>query len=448
MSTKPRSLTRDLSKRLVLWLTAIWLVSVMIAGLVLRHEQGEVLDQQLIETARLLFPIVRAQHFNQVPPASVDRTSNLDIGPTQIEDLSLSYRLLQSDGTVAMRSDDTDLESAVQAPPAAGFSYARDQVLLTIGPDENGLFFQLGVAESDRSKDFQQSLVLLLAPLLLMVPLAFLAVRSAVLRASAPIKALGETIERRDGWMLDEIEQTDIPVELIPVVVNLNQLMQRLKTAMGNERAFAANSAHELRTPIAVALAQIQRLIAETTKSPVRKRAVEINAAIKRLSDLVERLLQLARADAGIGLSEHESDMRPVLKMVVEELRRRPDATGRIDLVEPLAPLSSHVDTDAFAIVVSNLLDNALKYSPENTTVQVTTVAPGVLSIVNQGDIIPAATLQTLTDRYSRVAKSGSGLGIGLSIVDALVNQAHGTLELLSPATGKDSGFEARLTLG
>ena len=99
----------------------------------------------------------------------------------------------------------------------------------------------------------------------------------------------------------------------------MNQLLERLRRALEAERSFAATSAHELRTPVAAALAQAQRLIIETTDAAVRKRARDIEVALRRLSGLSEKLMQLARAEGGRLHGAEPVDTGTILRMIVDE---------------------------------------------------------------------------------------------------------------------------------
>ena len=105
--------------------------------------------------------------------------------------------------------------------------------------------------------------------------------------------------------------------------------MERLRAALDAERAFAANSAHELRTPIAGALARTERMIAELSDPNDRRRARDVEVTLKRLSGLAEKLMQLCRVDAGVSLGDRDVDLVPVLDMVVDDCAKRLDEPNR-----------------------------------------------------------------------------------------------------------------------
>ncbi|PVE47402.1 hypothetical protein DDE23_11185 [Pararhodobacter aggregans] len=220
--------------------------------------------------------------------------------------------------------------------------------------------------------------------------------------------------------------------------------LARLDAAFEAERSFAANAAHELRTPLAGAIAQIQRLKQETQEAPVMARAAAIEETLKRLTRLSERLLQLARAEGGKLRADQPGDLRPVARLLVDDLGRA--APGRLLLSLPEGPVLSTLDPDAFGIVLRNLIDNALRHGTPGAPVQVILTEGAELSVANPGPVVAPEVLARLTDRFAR-ASSGDGSGLGLAIVAAIAGRIGGGLTLASPRPGLADGFEARITL-
>ena len=240
---------------------------------------------------------------------------------------------------------------------------------------------------------------------------------------------------------------SDQPRELKPIADAVARLVERLRVALDAERAFSANSAHELRTPIAGALAQTQRLIAELDDAAHRKRARDVEATLKRLSRLSEKLLQLSRVDAGIGLRDEAADLLPVLDVVVADAAARlPDGREISFVRDEGTRLRWRMDVDAFAMAVRNLLDNAAIHG--TGTVEVRLDSAGCVRVVNDGPVVPTAVLAGLTRRFARGRTDVAGSGLGLAIVETIMEQAGGRLRLASPAPGRADGFEARLEPG
>jgi two-component system OmpR family sensor kinase len=209
-----------------------------------------------------------------------------------------------------------------------------------------------------------------------------------------------------------------------------------------SERTFATSAAHELRTPVASALAQVQRMRAETADAEAG-RLIVIEEALKRLTRLVERLLQLARADAGIGLNDRPQDIQGLLDIVLDDSRRNPARAHRLTVDLPHGPVLSPIDPDAFAIVVGNLIDNAFQHAPPATPITVEMLADGRVTVTNEGAVIAPTDLAGLKKRFQRGAGSGNGFGLGLYIAETIAQQMGGNLTLHSPPPDRISGFQA-----
>jgi two-component system OmpR family sensor kinase len=236
-----------------------------------------------------------------------------------------------------------------------------------------------------------------------------------------------------------------LPTEIRTIAESVNNLLDRLRRALESERSFTANSAHELRTPIATALAQIQRLQQEVAAGPIKDKMAKIEKTIRGLSNLSEKLMQLAKAEGGGLLSTEQHDLIGLLRLIVDDLQRSNPAS-MIMLTRPQSgKFLSSIDPDAFAILLRNLLDNAIKYGASGQPIDVRFSSEGILSVVNGARVIPAETLANLRQRFVRSNTSVQGLGLGLAIADAIVSGAGATMTISSPATGRVDGFEVNI---
>ena len=191
-------------------------------------------------------------------------------------------------------------------------------------------------------------------PLLGVIPITLIAVALVLRRSLAPVRQFRDGLAARGIRDLSPVETSGLPGEIAPVADTLNTLLSRLQAAFDAERSFAANAAHELRTPLAGAIAQAQRLQSETSDPEARRRAAEIEASLKRLTRVSERLMQMARAEGGRLRSEQASDLRPVLRMVVEDFARL-SSFDRLALTLPDLPVLSDIalfdGQDTFSIL-------------------------------------------------------------------------------------------------
>jgi two-component system OmpR family sensor kinase len=173
-------------------------------------------------------------------------------------------------------------------------------------------------------------------------------------------------------------------------------------------------------------------------------RAAKIEASLQALARLSEKLMQLAKAEGGGLLSEVPQDLIPLLAHVVDECNHA--AGQRIHLVLPAArSVLSAIDPDAFAILLRNLIENAMKYGAPDQPIEVSLSNQALLRVVNAGLVVPEPVLKRLTERFVRGDNGDSGAsgsGLGLAIALTIAQGVKATMTLVSPATGKQDGFE------
>ncbi len=261
--------------------------------------------------------------------------------------------------------------------------------------------------------------------------------------ALPPCASSATGLSARGARDLSPVASEDLPSEVAPLADTMNGLLGRLDAAFAAERSFAANAAHELRTPLAGAIAQAQRLQTETRDPDAKARAAEIEATLKRLTRLSERLLQLARAEGGRLRRDVAADLRPVARLIVDDLSRGVEP-GRILLTLPDNAVMSDLDPDAFAIVLRNLIENALRYGQPSASVEASLQADGTLIVSNDGPVVPADELARLTHRFERARSDGGGSGLGLAIVRSIAERTESSFGVRSPRESSDKGFEAR----
>ena len=267
-----------------------------------------------------------------------------------------------------------------------------------------------------------------------------------VVCALQPAQRIGLSPCRGSAWCgdLSPISVARLPAEIDPLADAVNHLLERLRKALEAERSFTANSAHELRTPLAATLAQIQRLRQEAPEGPLRVRAAKIEHALRELARLSEKLMQLAKAEGGGLLSEAPQDLIPLLAHGVDEWNRSSGQRIRLQLPSE-GSVYCAIDPDAFGILLRNLIENALKYGAADQPVDVSLTDDALLRVVNGGPAVPAPVLQRLTERFVRGSSEASGSGLGLAIAKTIVHGVKAHMTLASPATGRDDGFEVNV---
>jgi two-component system OmpR family sensor kinase len=443
---KTPSLTRRLIWILTLAAVVLWLLAALLAANTLRIRLNDAFDGGLKETAERILSLA-ADSLHDEPGERPEHDGGREI--PMLDDGGggeyIVYQVRASDGTILLRSHDAPT-AAFAVPLAAGFADAGPWRVYTVGDPTGLIYTQVAEANVHRAESLWSSVLALFWPIALLVPLSALGIFAAVRTGLRPVRQFSVRIGEQHAANLSAVSDDGLPAELQPIARAVNGLIDRVGAALEAERSFASNSAHELRTPIAGSLAQTQRLIAELGDSPARDRALQIEASLRRLEHLSEKLLQLSRAEAGLGAVAAPVDLLPALKVVVEDFGRRLPPERLTFAVAPDADLRAPMDVDAFGIAVRNLLENARLYGDAAEPISVT-ASSGQIEIRNGGPAVSAEKLATLKRRFVRGSSQAQGAGLGLAIVESLVRQAGGQLDLLSPLPDRSDGFLARIVL-
>lgn len=438
---RPHQLTRQLIVTLTVGTVVLWTAAVGIASLLLGAELGESFDSALRQTAQRLLTLAAEQIDEIAEDDEHHEIPDFDDGDGDL----LAYQIRSADGDVLLRSSGAPRQG-YDAPLVRGFADAGDLRIYTAGLRRRPVFIQVAEPLTHRRDSLVEAVASLFLPLAGVIPLAALGIWLAVRRGLKPVGELQREIADRGATNLRPLKPMDLPVELVPIATSVGRLIERLRLAFEAERAFASNAAHELRTPIAGSLAQTQLLVQELKGTPQQARARSIEAGLKRLGDLSEKLLQLSRAEAGIAATGESIDLLPVVRLVVEDCSHREGAAGRLRLdIEPGASLRQAMDRDAFAIALRNLVDNALLHGALKEEVAVSVTADGTVRVQNGGPAIDDQTLAALKNPFVRGQTPAHGSGLGLAIVETIMAQTGGRLELNSPIAGRSDGFEAIL---
>jgi len=439
--SRPRSLRRDLSVGLLLGIAGMWLAALIAAALLVRGQLDEVFDRALEELAQRILPIAIVEIINA--PDDVNAEARM-IAPVGAHDEMLTYVVRDAAGTILLYSHDVP-EGLFDDAPAPGFHNRAGFRIFGLSAISGSYLIEVAAPLAHRREATGQALIALGLPLLVLLPLSLAWIGWFTRRSLRPVAQFSRQLRLRDATDLSPVAAPGLQAEFAPLADAVNRLMGRLSRALEAERTFTSSAAHELRTPIAAALAQTQRLLREIDAGPAHERATAVEAELKRLGRLSDRLLQLARAEGAGVLRERPGDLVPILGMVVEDFRRE-GRGGRLSLSLP-ERLMSPMDADAFAILARNLIENALVHGAGDEPVAVALGAEGLLSVSNGGAVVPPERLAGLTRRFERGDALAPGTGLGLAIAAGLAEAAHGRLTLLSPRPGRADGFVAQFQL-
>ena len=286
-----------------------------------------------------------------------------------------------------------------------------------------------------------------LYPLVLALPLVALLIWLSIGRGLAPLKQLAAEVAQRTPQTLTPLDTGKVPDEVLALTDSLNALLLRLRAAFEQESRFTADAAHELRTPLAGIKTHAQ-VAARATDARERQEALDrIVAGVNRSTRLIEQMLILARLEPDAFEQGFEPvDLAAIAAAAVAEFdAQAAEQDIRLGFTNRCAPLEAcriNGYAPGLAILLRNLLDNALRYTPRGGCVEVLLAPqPGrvLLSVTDSGPGIPPESRARVFDRfYRRTSGDGQGCGLGLSIVQriAQLHQAEASLEAGSGGSG------------
>lgn len=274
-------------------------------------------------------------------------------------------------------------------------------------------------------------------PMTIIAPVLMLLLWWIINRSLAPLERTRQQVARRAAQDLTPLPDDQLPDEVRPLVQEMNLLFGRLSQSFDAQRAFVANAAHELRSPLTALKLQAQAL-ARTSDPQAREQAVvRLNQGVDRAIRLMQQLLVLARQESSLAESAQwkSVDLQPLLAQLVRDLTPQAQARGIGVRMEAEEPTCLHADADGLQILLHNLLENAIKYTPAGGRIRLRCVrlASGIrVAVDDSGPGIASDQREHMFERFVRAHdNSSTGSGLGLSIARTIAER-HG----------------ARLTLG
>jgi two-component system OmpR family sensor kinase/two-component system sensor histidine kinase QseC len=275
-------------------------------------------------------------------------------------------------------------------------------------------------------------------PLILLLPIMIAFVAWIVRRGLLPLRVVTAEVQRRDVRSLAPLVTDNLPQEIEPLAAELNRLLARLDEAFALQRAFIADAAHELRSPLTALRLQLQLLDRAPDDAARRTARESLGAAVERAIHLVEQLLTLARSDPGETAGAFELlDLADAAAQALTEAHALAESR-HIDLsLEREGEVPVRGDGEALRTLARNLVDNAVRYTPPGGSVRVrchTGAAGAKLEVIDTGPGIAAADRARVFDRFYRRANANeTGSGLGLAIVKAIAAR-HGAQVVLDDA--------------
>ena len=303
----------------------------------------------------------------------------------------------------------------------------------------------LQVAETRNKRSTLASRVVtgVLLPQFAIIPIAVILVWLGLSRGIAPLNQLQSLIRRRRPSDLSPISVSGVPEEVRPLIIAFNDMMARLEENLQAQQRFIADAAHQMRTPLTGLRMQTDLALMETDPKQVHRSLVQISQSAERAGHLINQLLSLARAEASyekiyaVERVDLESLLRNMLSDFVPRARQKDIDFGLETTGEPLIIEGKPV---LLGELLKNLIDNAIKYTPEGGCVTVRTLATerAIVEVEDTGIGVPEADRERVFERFYRVLGSTeSGSGLGLPIVREIADLHRATVSLIPNPSGK-----------
>lgn len=418
----PRSLQARVLALVLATVSVVWLAAAAITWWEARDELDELLDGHLAQAAALL--IVR--QVDDIEDREDDQ--GIDAPALHRHAPKVAFQIWHEGRLVARSANApaapmSGLRSGFASPKIGG---DRWRVFAARG-GERDVQVYVGEQLDSRESILEGLLTGLVGPMMVALPLMALLLWWAVYRALLPLRRIGRAIGERQPQALQPIPadvagDDTLPSEIAPLVSALNDLFARIAALLDSERRFTADAAHELRTPIAAIRAQAQ--VAQGAGSDDAQRAQALAATLAgcdRATRLVEQLLTLARLESAAEGPRESVDLSAVARDLLAGLAPGAMAHDQSLELEADAAMTVRGSATLLSVLLRNLVDNALRYSPDGARVVVSIVRESdrvVLRVEDSGPGLSDEQRSHLGERFFRVLGTAApGSGLGWSIV-------------------------------
>jgi len=449
------SIRRQLAIILLPSIAIIWVAAAVLSYIDAREETVKLLDAQLSQTGKVLLAMSMHELVEQQLLAEDNRAFTEIVAKNLWQDnlsheSKLAFQVWLHQETLTLRSENAptiQMSSKSQGFDEIYLSGDKWRVFATSTID-NSITVQVGV-HSDLERSFGNSIIRkILFPMIASLPVLAFFIIIGVNRSMFPLKRIAQELNQRKVNDLSPIDQYKTPTEARPVTTAINHLFTHMKTAFDTERRFTSDAAHELRTPLA-ALKTHAEIALQASNNPVEQQKAlrQVVQGVNRATRLVEQLLTLARLDPETGLTNiRRFDLFIAAENVLSnEAMIAIDKNIEISLSGTRGKFVSG-NPDAIAVLMRNLIDNAIRYTPEGGEVQVIISRKDdtvILTVADSGPGIPEEERSKVFNRFYRsLGTKESGSGLGLSIVTRISDLHHLEIKL---DTSKMGGLQVNV---
>lgn len=421
---------------------AAWLATALFTYFDARREIGEMLDAHLAQSAGLV--AAQLEH-------ELDDDHEIKVPRQYKHERKIAFQVWDRKGRLLLRSGSAPEARLQSQSEGYGDMTIDGKRWRTFSRWDEGRHFVVQVGERYELREELAESVAghLMHPLYFALPALVLLIWLAVGAGLAPLAAVAREVGRRAPDNLAHIEAGNAPREIGPLVAALNALFDRLRDSLVQARRFTADAAHELRTPLAAVKTQAQVALGARDEAERGRALANVVSGTDRAARLVEQLLVLARLDPQAALPPGPAvDLLALARQGVAEIAPAAAARGvEVGLV-PGETAGVAGDAVLLAVLLRNLLDNAVRYTPAGGEVEVSvrrTAEGATLAVVDNGPGIPEAERGKVFERFHRLLGSGEeGSGLGLSIVRRIADLHRAGVSLDAGPQGRGLRAEVR----
>ncbi|WP_342220571.1 ATP-binding protein [Rickettsiella endosymbiont of Miltochrista miniata] len=425
------------------------------------------LDNLLVETGSLLKTITNNPRF--LTPATLRVIqSQLNTGNLSKKNLSLAklpnltditqkqlrykFQLWDGDGKLLLSSEKTPTTPLISKPGLSDkIIDGQEWRTFTIYDSNRGVILVLAEQYAARHTMIHDMLVSDTYLTLFIYPLSGMFIWLIIGSGLKSIRFFAKEMAERAADHLDPVDLNEVPVEISPLVDELNKLFLRLQQAFEREQRFAADAAHELHTPLAALKTQAQVALKTTDPQECYMHLKQVIASVDRCSHVIQQLLTLCRLSPETIMPEHftQVNLSRIAAEVIAQLA--PQAILKQIEIELIAKESDYKllgNTTGLHVLIRNLVDNAIRYTPKGGIIKVLIFKASdsiILQVIDNGPGIPDKLRARVFERFFRVlGTNAQGSGLGLAIVEQIAKLHKGSVALDTPEEGTGLQVEVR----
>ncbi|ELI6431320.1 two-component sensor histidine kinase [Aeromonas sp. 2HA2] len=450
----PRSIRRFLLSGILALVSTSLAISALIGYLEASHEMEELFDARLAQSSRITNQLLSRyldQHsalpangtvyeeWEQHNPDQWQKDTSFNLRGEDREltpfghefERNLYFQLLNEQGGILLRSPSAPNQPLVELAP--GFNTVEKDRhqwrTFTLYNQNEHTWLVVAERDDERSELASKMATLTMLPLLITLPFLLGLLWWLISRGLAPLRLLAQAISERHPANLSPLNLKIRAKELTPLTDEINRLMHALADTIEREKQFTNEAAHELRTPLAVLRIHSENALAAEDDASRQQSLHKMLLALDRSDRLIRQLLTQARIDSQQGLELTELDLGYLLQGTLATLAPIALKKGQQLSLEGAEHLTVMGQSTLLDLMFSNLIDNALRYTPAQGEIAVEAQQEGNrvrIDIRDTGPGIPTAALSRLCERFFRVnPQQGDGVGLGMAIVSRIA-QLHG----------------------